>query len=193
LSVRFTDDRKLQARGNYGINDRPQSFHNTQFDPCLNMSGEQIAERRNSQRLHIGMCHPIASVGNLWLELHWIEFINVQPTSPNLLKPPTLYRVQPARTSCSKKSGTGFKASCCLVDPAAGARTVAWKPVARRVRLVQRPHQRFTLARGRRYMRSEQLDSWVLRKMKKSAHECILQAIDRLRNGHAAVLEFDAR
>src|SRR5215471_10695339 len=72
LSVCFADDRKLQARGNYSINDRPQVFYNTQFDPCLDMSAEQIAHGRNGQWRHIAACHPITSFGNLWLKGRWV-------------------------------------------------------------------------------------------------------------------------
>src|SRR5215472_2117268 len=99
LSVCFADNRKLQARCNYRINDRPQVFYNTQFDSCLDMSAEQIAHGRNGQRHHIAACHPITSFGSFWLKERWVEFIGVQLTSPNAVKLGTLYRVQPARTT----------------------------------------------------------------------------------------------
>lgn len=175
LSVRFADDRKLQTRGNYGISNRPQICHNTQLDARLDMTGEQVSHGRNCQGRHIATCHPITSFGNLRLEKRPIELISKQPTRPNPLQPSAFYCVQSTRSPQSQQTSTGLSDRCCLANPATGAGTIAWKPVARSVLFVQRPDQRFNLARSQREMRPEQLDRWVLRKMKEGVHECILQ------------------
>jgi hypothetical protein len=178
LSVRLADDRKLQAGGNDRVDEWPQAPHDPEFYLCLDMSGKQVAHGGDGQWRHLAACHPITSFGYLWLKGGRIEFVGIKTTGPDPFQPSTLDRMQPARTTQTEKIHTGLQGV--VFRPAAGARTIAWEPVARRMLFIERPDEGLDFIRSWRHVWSKQCDGRVLRKMKKGPHTCILLAIDTL-------------
>ena len=138
MRVRFADDRKLEARRSDRVDEWPQVPDNAQFDPCLNMSGKQITHGPDDHGHHLALCHPITCVRNLWREGRGVEFVGIEPTSPDPLQPSGLYRMQPARTTQTKKGLTGFE-DWFFSGPTASAWTIARKPVARCMLFVDGP------------------------------------------------------
>jgi len=110
------------------------------------------------------MRDPVPGVGVLKREASHVECIAMERARAHAREPVSLDRVHPPRTRGEQRREVVRPLA--LVQPATGARTLTWKPEARRVVLVDCPDAGVVLARCRRRdMRPQQADAGVFREM----------------------------
>ncbi len=161
-----------------------QRRNQPQLDAGRDMSIDEVADRNHCDRGDRLRADPLSAGVVPRFEIARFEVVAEQRRRPHAFEPGRLDRMHPVR--CRREGALERCAFGGIAWPSRDARTVAGKPVQRRVDAVDRPHRRRMRGVGSRRVRCELPDRVILAEVKQEGlgHVAIIAPVHRIRLQH---------